>query len=141
MSDDTLNNIERQISTADVPGLPGELRSRVLADVKRELRAGRWDQRLARIVAAILIIGVGLNVLNVMRSRALDRPANLQAADVRASVVDTAIVVAQVSDVATAERFARQVAAVMGRTLTADEEAAIGAATRRVSRGTSGDRG
>jgi hypothetical protein len=141
MSDDTLNNIERQISAADMPGLPGELRSRVLADVDRELRAARWDQRLARIVAAVLVIGVGLNVMNVTGSSAQNRPANLQAADVRASVVDTAIVVAQVSDVATAERFARQVAAAMGRTLTADEEAAIGAATRRVSRGTSGDRG
>jgi hypothetical protein len=141
MGDDTLNNIERQISAGDVPRVPGELRRRVLADVERELRAARWDWRLARIVAAVLVLGVGLNVVNVMRSSALDRRSNSQPADVRASVVDTAIVVAQVSDVATAERFARQVAAVMGRTLTADEEAAIGAATRRVPRGTSGDRG
>jgi hypothetical protein len=141
MSDNTLFNIERLISAADVRGLPGELRSRVLADVERELRAARWDQRLARIVTAILVVGVGLNALNVMRSSALDRPMNVQAADVRASVVDTAIVVAQVSDVATAEQFARQIAAVMGRKLTADEEAAIGAATRHVPRETSGDRG
>ena len=141
MSDNIFEDIERQIIAANVTGLPAELRGKVLADLQCELRSARWDQHLARIVAAVLVVGVGLNVLNVMRSSALDRPANLHVADDRASVVDTAIVVAQMSDVATAQRFARQFAAVMGRKLTNDEEAAIGAATRRVSRGTSGDRG
>lgn len=141
MSDDILNDIERQIVATDAASLPGDLRGKVLADMQRELRAARWDRRLARIVATVLIIGVGLNVVNVMRSSAVDRPAALHAMNERSAVVDTAIMVAQVSDAATAQQFARQIAAVMGRKLTDDEEAAIGAATRRMPRGTSGDRG
>src|SRR4051812_42070234 len=105
MNDKIFEDIERQIVAANVPDLPAELRGKVLADMQCELRAARWDRRLARIVAAVLVVGVGLNVLNGMRSSALDRPANLHVADDRASLVDTAIVVAQMSDVATAQRF------------------------------------
>ena len=141
MSDDIFEGVEQQIGAVGVRGLPAELRGKVLADMQRELRAARWDRRLARFVAAVLVVGVGLNVFNMMGSSELDRPAKSLVTENRASVVDTAIVVAQVSDVATAQRFARQFAAVMGRKLTVDEEAAIGAATRRVVRGTSGDRG
>jgi hypothetical protein len=49
----------------------------------------------------------------------------------RQSLVETAVVVAQATDAATGRRFARQLAAISGHKLTADDAAAIDAAIER----------
>ena len=141
MSDDNLEHVERQIAAGGLPGAPSLLRAKVLADAQRELRAARWDERLARAAAAVLIVGIGLNLMNALGSSELDQQPRTQvAADVRPSIVETAISVAQASDATTAHRVARQMAAITGHKLTAAEEAAIDAATR-TTRGTLGSRG
>ncbi len=141
MSDDNLEHVERQIAAGGLPGAPSLLRAKVMADAQRELRAARWDQRLARAAAVLLIVGVGLNLANALGSSELDQQQRSQiAADVRPSIVETAISVAQASDAATAQHVARQIAAMTGHKLTAAEVAAIDAATQ-TSRGTLGNRG
>ena len=62
MDDESLNDIERQLSGVSTPHAPTELRADVLRDVHRELAAARWDRRLARTAAVLLAVGVGMNL-------------------------------------------------------------------------------
>jgi hypothetical protein len=141
MNDDSLEVIERQLTAVLSSGAPPELRGAVLADVQRELRAARWDRRLTRAAALLLVVGVGLNVAIGLRSTGSREAAPQQMArsNSRQSLVDTAVVVAEATDAATGSRFARQLAAMSGRELTADEAAAIEAAVRRAVK--NGNRG
>lgn len=135
MEKDSLEPIERQLSGVRPRGAPSELRAAVLADVRRELRAARWDRRLARAAAVLLVVGVGLNVAMGWRSTGLrdgSRQQVVQSTE-RNSLVDTAVVVAEATDAATGSRFARQLAAMSGRELSADEAAAIDAAVQRAA--------
>jgi hypothetical protein len=144
MSDEVLEQIERQIASIQVVGAPVEMRGAVLDKMQRELRAARWDRRTARAAAVLLALGVAMNVPLGLRSSGLgDRQvARTHTEDVRPSLVDTAIMVAEATDAATARQYARQMAAMAGRTLTDDEAAVIEAAARRsVSRGVLGNRG
>ena len=110
---------------------PSELRGAVLRDMERELRAARWDRRLGRVAVLLLVVGVGLNAslsLHVSTSPR-PRPGQMAVDGARDSLIETAIVVAEATDVETGRRFARQLAAMSGRELTDQELAAIGAAT------------
>jgi hypothetical protein len=133
MSDESLEQFERQIASVRMVGSPVELRGAVLDEVKRELRAARWDRRLARAAAALLVVAVGLNVAaGWLGDESLRVPqSHVAASDVRPSLVDAAVVVAEATDAATGKRIARQLAAISGRSLTADETAAIDAAIER----------
>lgn len=130
MSDESLEQIERQISLLRGINSPGELRGVVLEDVRRELQSARWDRRMARLTAALLFVGVGINLLIGVRSGTsyAGRLAADRQAMTRTSLVDTAVLVAETTDAATARRFARQMAAMAGRPLTEDDAAAIDAA-------------
>ena len=100
----------------------------MLADVQRELRAARWDRSLAQAAAVLLIVGVGLNLSIGMRSMEA-RGARQQIIGSRSqSLVDTAVVVAEATDVTTGRRFVHQLAAIAGVELTNAEVAAIDAA-------------
>jgi hypothetical protein len=135
MMQESLENIEQQVASSRTVALPTELRGRVLADVNRELRASRWDRRLARSAVVLLALGVGLNAGLGLRSNVLSdiRLAQKRQPEIRPSLVDTAIVVANATDALTAQRFAQQLAAMTGRKLTDVETAAIEAAVRRAS--------
>lgn len=137
MNDESLDQIERQIAAAGTEGSPRELRGKVLADVERELRAARWDRRLARAAVWLFVMGVGMNAALGLRSdgSAGRRLLEPRVAPSRSTLVETAIVVAEATDAVTARRFARQMAALSGRDLTAAEAAAIDAAVRRQERG------
>jgi hypothetical protein len=142
MSDDDLEHVERQISSMRVVGSPAALRGAVLRGVGRELRASRWDRRLARAAVVLLALGVGLNASLGLKSDDAWRVSKSRVAGKRASFVDTAIVLAEATDASTARLFARQMAAMNGRKLTDDETAAIDAAVRRpVIRGPLGNKG
>jgi hypothetical protein len=135
MDDESREQIEFQLASAGVTPAPPVLRVEVLAQVRQELRAARWDRRLARAAAVLLIVGVGINLAAGFQSDGKGNSARqpvAQAAE-RPSLVDTAIVVAEATDAATGRRFARQLAAMTGRELTADEVAAIDAAMRRTT--------
>jgi hypothetical protein len=130
MSDESLEQIERQISLLRGINSPAELRGVVLEDVRRELQSARWDRRMARLTAALLFVGVGINLLIGVRSGTSypGRLADDRQAVTRTSLVDTTVLVAEATDAATARRFARQMAAMAGRPLTEDDAAAIDAA-------------
>jgi hypothetical protein len=144
MSEESLEQIERQVGSMPVVGSPLELRGAVLAKVQRELRASRWDRRLARAAVVLLAIGVGMNVAIGLQSAGSDEGqlARGRRFGARPSLVDTAIVLAEATDAVTAQQFARQMAALAGRKLTEDEVAAIEAAVRRASvHGSTGNKG
>ena len=140
MNDESLKQIEQQVAANQSHGLPLELRGAVLGDVQRELRAARWDRRLARAAVVLLVTGVGMNVANARLSGTggVTRP-QVAGTESRKSLVETAIVVAEATDAATGSRFARQLAAMSGHDLTVDERTALEAALRRAA--TNGNKG
>lgn len=129
MNDESLKQVEAQLVGLLPVDAPRELRATVLADVRHELRAARWDRRLARAAAVLLIVGVGLNA-GIVWKPAVDRgrPSQVAASNARQSLVNTAVVVAEATDARTGSEYARQMAAMIGHTLTADDLAAIDAA-------------
>lgn len=132
MHDDSLAELEQQLSQANPAGAPAQLRSAVLSDVANELRAARWDRRLARAAVVLLMVGFGLNAALIWQGDgAVEQPhrqlANDSAED---SLIQTAIAVAEATNTETAQTFARQLAALRGRELTDQEIATIAAANR-----------
>jgi hypothetical protein len=106
---------------------PTALRAAVLNDMRRELNAARWDRRLGRVAVVLLTAGIVLNVLTSLPSnRAFDDSAQLVDRD--ATVVRTALAVASATDAETGRRYARQLAMLGGRSLTARQVAVIDAA-------------
>ncbi len=134
---ESVEAVERRLESLGSRRVPSDLRENVLADVHRELRAARWDRRLARAAVVLLVVGVGMNAAMGLRSS--DSPsghvASHRPGESRQSLVETAVVVGQATDASTALQFARQLAAMTGRELTPDEAAAIGAAVQRQSPG------
>jgi len=129
MNDESMEQIEQHLAGLRPKGAPRELRDAVLADVRRELRAGRWDRRLARVAAVLLVLGVGLNAGVVLTpAREYDPPLQVTESNVRQSLVNAAVVVAEATDAKTGSEYARQMATMIGHELTADDVAAIDAA-------------
>jgi hypothetical protein len=132
MNSEPLDDFEQQLASARHAGAPTALRGRVLSDIERELRAARWDRRLARAAVVLLVVGVGMNaalVLGENETRVAPH-RELAAKDSQQAIVDTAIIVAEATNGATGRQFARQMAALSGRELTDQEIAAIDASPR-----------
>jgi hypothetical protein len=132
MNGDSFEMIERKIAGVGVPDAPQELRAVVLGDVRKELRAARWDRRLGRVAAVMFVAGVGLNAANGWQ---LDQsqPSRVAAGPTRDSLIHTAVIVAEATDASTARQYARQFAALRGRQLSGEEAAAIDAAVERAT--------
>jgi len=129
MSEDSLHQIELQLAGIRPAGAPRELRAALLNDIHAELRASRWDRRLARIAAVLLVVGVGMNVATGLRvSAERGTAADVAGSPARKSLVDAAVVVAEATDARTGSQYARQLAYIAGRPLSDDEAAAIDAA-------------
>ncbi|MEX2316189.1 MAG: hypothetical protein WD669_03490 [Pirellulales bacterium] len=141
MNDEPLEPFEQRLLSMRARQAPQQLRSSVLSEVQRELRRARWDRRFARAAAVLLVAGIGLNAAVVWRTAGPGHSlsANVARSNSRPWLVETAVIVAEATDAATGIRFAHQMAAMGGRTLTADESAALDAAVRQAS--TNGDRG
>jgi hypothetical protein len=117
--------LERQLFKVRMGSPPGELRGRVLAKVHDELSAGRWERRFARAAVILLAIGVGINAVVGLR---VDRPhdgSQVAGGPSRESLVDAAVAVAEATDPETGRQYARQLAALSGRSLTLDQASAI----------------
>jgi hypothetical protein len=125
--DESLNEFESQLSAAQSSGAPVELRRAVLDSVARELRAARWDRRLARAAVVLLTVGIGLNAYQVLSPLDATTLRNRQIARAGSSenLIETAIVVAEATNADTGRLFARQWAAMSGRALTERELDAI----------------
>ena len=113
MSDDD-QELEQRLACAMPRSAPAGLRDATLAQVQRELRQARWDQRLSRLAAAILIVGVGLNAGLALQgdARLADDAKSRMAANSRAALAETEVLVADATDAETARRFVRQMAAL-----------------------------
>jgi hypothetical protein len=135
MSDDSFELIERQLASGHVAGAPSALREGVLRNVQCELRAARWDRRLARVAVVLLVVGLGLNAATLLPGHA--RSSRLLAvAPNQESIVQVAISVAEATDIRTGRQVARRLAAMAGRPLSGDDAAALDAAVeRRTSHG------
>lgn len=134
MNDEPLDKLEQQLALLQTLGAPPALRGAVLADVRRELRASRWDRRLARTAAVLLITGIGLNAALVGSKNAGRSRSNQFAHQAsRKSLVEAAVAVAQATSAETGGQFVRHLAALSGRTLTSDDLAAIDTAIEQQS--------
>lgn len=142
MNEEMSELVEGQLAAFLRPAAPPALRAAVLSDVERELRAARWDRRLGRAAVGLLLIGLGLNVSAgwQLGGSTKERHEYVARSEVRPSLVDTAVIVAEATNAETARRFARQLAAMSGREITADEAAAIDAAIHQSGRGSAGNR-
>jgi hypothetical protein len=143
MSDQSFQHIEQQLAALRPAGAPRELRAAVLAGVHRELRSSRWDRRLARMAAVLLIVGVGLNVsigVKSLNDSAAHSNYVVQERP-RQSLVDTAIVIAQATDARTGSQYARRLAAMIGQPLSDDEAAIVDAAVRYSAKDSNGSKG
>lgn len=131
MHHSSFDDFEQQLAPPQSGGAPPALRRVVLDDVNRELRAARWDRRLARVAVVLLVVGVGLNGALALSGGSPRDPRPRQfAVDANSkSLVETAIVVAKATNVETGRQFARQIAALNGRELSDEELASIDAAT------------
>ncbi len=134
MNDEQQEHVERLIAatfpTGAAVGAPSALRTAVLADVRRELRNQRWDRRLRRTAAALLVVGVGFNGLITLGFGGSHGPAALVGGPDRMqpSILATATAVAEATDAQTARQFARQLAVMRGRPMTEQDAAALEAA-------------
>jgi hypothetical protein len=143
MSDESLEQVERQIASVRPVGPPVELRGAVLGGVHRELQAARWDRRLARAAVLLLVVGVGLNVAMARHGSNIRHATTRDIADARSqqSLVQSAVIVAETVDSDTARKYSRQLAAMRGWELSPDEAAEIDAAIHKATRIKTGGRG
>ena len=124
MNDESMEHVELQLAHLQPPGAPQELRTIVLGAVHCQLNAQRWDRWVARIAAALVILGVGLNLLVGWRGG--QRAATQVAAAAKPDVmVQVAVAVAEATDAEAANCFVRHLAELSGSTLSPEQAAAI----------------
>ena len=124
MNDEWLDQVEQHLAKQRPRGAPAELRSVVLARTRRELASAKWDGRLWRAAAVLLVTGIGLNALVGWN----DDGAVAEQAGPGPSPHAIAEVVVAVSDMSSPEahgRLARQLAAWSSWTLSPSEAAAV----------------
>ena len=104
--------LEEELARCAPAGVPAELRGEVLHQVRRELRAARWDRRLGRVAAVLLAVGLGSN--GVVQRLYPATPAGPSTRPTPQAIGRLAATVADATDMATARHFARQMAALQG---------------------------
>ncbi|HEY2882435.1 MAG TPA: hypothetical protein VGJ15_08380 [Pirellulales bacterium] len=124
MDNEPVHSLEQPFAQLPQPKAPAKLRGPVLAAMHRELAAQRWERRFGQIAIALVIIGVGLNVIVGVRGVSIMRYGGELAMKPQA-IVDVATAVAKATDAETGSRFAQHLAALSGTTLTKDQAAAI----------------
>jgi len=101
------------------------LRDATLGRVQQELRASRWDRRLGRVAAGLLAVGIGLNVATINKRPALPAGGQLAARPTTKAIAELAVTMAEVTDIETANLFARHWAALGGIPLDSHQADAI----------------
>jgi len=101
------------------------LREATLGRVQRELRASRWDHRLARVAAVLLIVGIGMNIATVKKLPSFSTGNQMAARPTTESIAKLAVTVAEATDIETANLFARHLAALNGFPIGSDQAEAI----------------
>jgi hypothetical protein len=122
MDEETL---ERRLE-ANNGGAPESLRNAVLAATRRELRAQRWDRRLGRAAAALVLAGIGLNAgVGLISERSTSSSTAFATND---ALVRTAVAVARATDVETGRLLAHQLAVIQDQSISPQQLAALDAA-------------
>jgi hypothetical protein len=121
---DDLESIERHLTNLPLPTAPPSLRSVVLGNVHNNLKAQRWDQRLARVAVVLLAAGAALNAALVWRGGQSGASQSFPASSAEL-ITRAAIEVGELTDAETAKHFAQHLAAMNGTTLSLEQEATI----------------
>ena len=131
MHKESIESIEVEFGGLRPQQAPAELRGRVLADVHRELTAARWERRLGRATAALVAVGLALNLS--LGFEPSGKPHGMQVAGglSQQSLVDAGVTVAEATDARTGQQLARHLANLAGVPLTPQLGAAIDLAIER----------
>ena len=113
MNESELEQLESRLTGITFPQAPALLRERVVRDVHRELRAARWDRRLGRLAASLLVVGVGLN-LAALRPGSPSVSHQRSARQTPARIAELATDIANLTDAETGRRYALHLAALSG---------------------------
>jgi len=119
------DSVEAQLARLQPNVDAGGLRDATLGRVQQELRASRWDRRLGRVAAGLLAVGIGLNVATVDKRPALSTGGQLASRPTTESIAELAVTMAEVTDIETANIFARHWAALGGFPFGSDQADAI----------------
>jgi hypothetical protein len=125
MDDQSLAELERRLGQQRSIEAPDALRALTLLQVKRELRAARWDRRLGRIAAALVLTGIGLNAGVGLISEHSTSASIFATND---ALVRTGVAVARATDVETGRMMAHQLAVIQDQSISPQQLAAIDAA-------------
>jgi hypothetical protein len=138
MNNDSLEPLEEQLAHSRQSKAPADLRAPVLGAVHRELAAQRWERRLGRSAAAILLLGIGLNwSLGWHDPAALSRQKDVASAPDPQAIVEVAVAVGNATDAETGSRLAQQLAALSGVPLSPQQAAAMEQEIQRRVKGSS----
>jgi len=130
MNNDPLEPLEQQLAQSRQSKAPEAMRTPVLAAVHRELAAQRWERRLARAAAVLLVAGIALNwTVGLRGERTASRRMEIAAKP--EVIVEVAVVVAEATDAETGNIFAQHLATLSGTTLSNEQAAAIEQAIKR----------
>lgn len=124
MDNSSIDPIERRLAALPTPRPPAQLRQSVLTGVHRQLAASRWDRRLARAAAALLIVGIGLNA--AVGWRGSGSSDNRGSSELNPETVSrAAVAIGEGTNAEAGTEIARHLAALGGFSLTAQQETAI----------------
>jgi len=126
MDDQSLAELERRLGQRSGVEAPDALRALTLSQVERELRAARWDRRLGRVAASLVLTGIGLNAGVGLSSE--HSTSSSTAFATNDALVRTAVAVALATDVETGRLMAHQLAVIQDQSISPQQLAAIDAA-------------
>ncbi len=108
------DSVEAQLARLQPSVAVDGLRDATLGRVQRELRASHWDRRLGRVAAVLLVVGIGMNFVTMSKRIASPTGGQLAARPTTESIAELAVTIAEVTDIKTANIFARHLAALNG---------------------------
>ena len=119
------DSVEIQLARLQPRADVGGLRESTLGRVRRELRSSRWDHRLVRVAAVLLVVGIAMNVATIRDRRTLPTGGQLATHPTADSIAELAVTMAEENDVKTANIFGRHLASLKGLPLDSHEVVAI----------------
>lgn len=125
------DSVESQLARLQPSVAVDTLRATTLGRVQRELRASRWDRRLGRTAAVLLVAGIVMNIATVNKLPSFSTGGQIAARPTAESIAKLAVTMAEATDIETANVFARHLAALGGFPIGSDQADAIERAIQR----------
>ncbi len=123
--DESDASVEQQLASLQPCVSANDLRSATLGQVRRELRAARWDRRLGRTAMLLLAVGIGMSVLTLQRPVS-PRGGQLAVGATNRAIVELAVTIADATDVETARSIVLHLATLSGLPLSIQQTDALG---------------